>query len=169
MCAQIYVMSEEGVILIAEDSEADVLMIKRAFAKAKLSNPFRVVGDGAEAIAYLSGEGKYGDRLRYTLPELLLLDLRMPNKNGLEVLEWIQQQSGLRGLRVVVLTASDQARDVNRAYQLGANSFLVKPLDFEQFVRVIEALKGYWLWLSKAPQLPGQEDGSRDLGATEQP
>jgi CheY-like chemotaxis protein len=162
-------MSKQGVILIAEDNETDALMIQRAFTKAKLLNPIRVVPDGAEAIAYLAGEGKYANRSLYPLPELMLLDLKMPNKNGLEVLEWLQQQPELRGgLRVVVLTASNQAQDVNRAYQLGANSFLVKPVGFEQFVQISQALKGYWLWLSKTPELPVTDHKSTDLQPNQQ-
>jgi len=156
-------MPDQGTILIAEDKEVDVVMILRAFAKATLLNPVRVVTDGVEAIAYLAGTGKYADRVEYPLPELMLLDLKMPHKNGLEVLEWIQQQPTLRGLRVVVLSASDQSRDVSRAYQLGAASYLVKPVTFENLVRISETLKGYWLWLSKRPELPMTEDKSRDV------
>ena len=148
-------MSDSGVILIAEDNEADVMIVRRAFTKMNLLNPVRVVPDGAEAIAYLKGEGKYADRFDYPFPELLLLDLKMPNKNGLEVLEWIQLQPRLRGLRVVVLAASDQARDVNRAYKLGASSFLVKPVRLEHFVQINEALRGYWMWRSNPPENSG--------------
>src|SRR5690242_9739823 len=102
-----------GVILLAEDSETDVLLTRRAFAKANLLNPLHVVSDGEEAIAYLAGEGRYANRAEYPLPELLLLDLKMPKKNGLEVLQWVRDQPGLRGLRIVVLTTSDLAQDVN--------------------------------------------------------
>jgi len=159
-------MSEHGLILLAEDNETDVLLTRRAFTKANLLNPLHVVSEGEEAIAYLSGEGKYANRAEYPLPELLLLDLKMPKKSGLEVLEWIREQPELRALRVVVLTTSDQARDVNQAYQLGANSFLVKPVDFEHFVQISHALKGYWLWMSKAPQLsrPPRMNGSQNVG-----
>jgi DNA-binding NarL/FixJ family response regulator len=87
------------------------------------------------------------------LPDLLLLDLQMPHKNGLEVLQWIREQPNLRGLRVVMLTAADQARYVNLAYQLGANSYLVKPVDFEHFVRVSQVLKGHWLWMAETPEI----------------
>jgi CheY-like chemotaxis protein len=152
--------------LLAEDNENDVLLTRRAFAKANLLNPVQVVSDGDEAMAYLKGEGKYANRAEYPLPELLLLDLKMPGKNGFEVLSWIREQPTFSSLRVVVLTSSDQIRDVNRAYQLGANSFLVKPVDFENFVQVSQAVKGYWLWMSrspevsrpaKEPQAPGEE------------
>jgi CheY-like chemotaxis protein len=128
---RVQIMSDQGVILVAEDNEVDVLLLRRAFAKAQLLNPLQVVHNGEEAIAYLSGKGKYTNRAEYPLPDLVLLDLKMPHKNGLEVLEWIREQPSLSGLRVVMLTSSDQARDVNAAYQLGANSFLVKPVDFE--------------------------------------
>ncbi|SRR6266404_3247719 len=146
-------MRDQAVILLAEDNETDIILTRKAFAKAKLLNPLHVVRDGVEVIAYLKGEAQYSNRAEYPLPDLLLLDLKMPHKNGLEVLEWIRQQPTLRGLRVVVLTCSDQARDVNMAYQLGANSFLVKPVDFEQFVRVSEVLKGYWLWIAETPEI----------------
>ncbi len=146
-------MSDQSVILLAEDSENDVLLTRRAFARANLLNPLQVVRDGVEAIAYLKGEGPYANRAEYPLPDLLLLDLKMPRKDGFEVMRWIREQPGLRALRIVVLTSSDKIRDVNRAYQLGANSFLVKPVDFEHFVEVSQALKGYWLWMSKAPDI----------------
>src|SRR5215831_9246388 len=150
-------MTDYGLILVAEDNEVDVMTLRRVFEKANLLNPLYVVPDGAEAIAYLSGQGKYFDRGQYPLADLLLLDLKMPHKNGLEVLEWIRLQPTLGNMRVVVLTASDQARDVNRAYQVGANSFLVKPINFESFVRISGALKGHWLWMSETPDVPAKE------------
>ncbi len=144
---------EFDVILLAEDDENHVLLIQRAFKLAGLLNPMVVVEDGEQAVAYLSGAGKYANREEYPLPCLLLLDLKMPNKNGFEVLEWLRRQPSLSSLRVVVLTTSDQVRDVNRAYQLGANSFLTKPIDFRDFVQLSASIKGYWLWLSRAPEI----------------
>ncbi len=146
-------MSDQAVILLAEDNEIDVLLTRRAFAKANLLNPLHVVPDGEEAIKYLKGEGQYSNRAEYPLPDLLLLDLQMPHKNGLEVLQWIREQPSLRGLSVVMLSSSDQARYINLAYQLGANSYLVKPVDFEHFVRMSQALKGHWLWMAKTPEI----------------
>ena len=141
------------VILLAEDNDDHALLTKRAFKQAGLINPVFVVPDGEHAIAYLKGEGKFSNRSEYPLPTLVLLDLKMPRKNGFEVLEWLRDQPTLAGLRVVVLTTSDQIHDVNRAYQLGANSFLTKPVDFRDFVQLSSAIKGYWLWMSRAPEL----------------
>ena len=149
--------TDYDVILLAEDNEDHVALVQRAFKQAGLLNPLYVVNDGVEAIAYLSGDGKYENRNEYPLPSLLLLDLKMPHKNGFEVLDWIRHAPGLSGLRVVVLTSSEEIRDVNRAYELGANSFLVKPVDFRDFVQLTVAIKGYWIWLSRAPELERPE------------
>jgi CheY-like chemotaxis protein len=145
-------MSDYAVILLAEDREDDVVLIRRAFAKGNVVNPLFVVRDGEEAISYLAGVGRYANRSEYPLPELLLLDLKMPKRDGFEVLRWIRNQPGLSALRVVVLTSSEELRDVNLAYQLGASSFLVKPVDFDHFVKISQALKGYWIWLNKPPE-----------------
>ena len=140
-------------ILIAEDNEDHAFLLRRALKRGAVLNPVFVVADGEEAIAYLKGEGKFADRYEYPLPGLLLLDLNMPKKDGFEVLQWIRQQPCLKRLRVVVLTTSDNPDDIDRAYELGANSFMVKPLEKQQFVEVTDAIKGYWLWMSAAPQL----------------
>ena len=144
----------QGVILLAEDQEDEVMLLRRAFTKARFLNPLQVVSNGEEAIAYLQGAGKYADRAEYPMPSLLLLDLKMPRKDGFEVLYWIRQHPSLSELRVVVLTASDQIRDVNRAYEMGANSFLIKPVEFGAFVEMTRALKGYWCWISQEPEIP---------------
>ncbi|SRR6266436_8450978 len=139
------------VILLAEDNENHVLLVRRAFEQAGLVNPLYVVSNGEEAISYLKGDGKYANRDEYPLPCLMLLDLKMPKKDGFDVLEWLRAQPGFSSLRVVVLTTSEELRDVNRAYRLGANSFLTKPVDFRDFVQLSSAIKGYWIWLSRAP------------------
>jgi len=144
--------ASQGLILLAEDREDEVLLIRRAFREANFVNPLRVVPDGEEAIAYLEGKGKYANREEYPIPALLLLDLKIPRKDGFEVLDWIRHHPQLSALRVVVLTASDHISDVNRAYQLGANSFLVKPVDFDDFVEMTQALRCYWMW-SQEPQI----------------
>jgi len=144
---------DNALILLVEDQEEDILLIRRAFKKANFINTLQVVRDGEEAIAYLKGAGKYRNRDEYPLPALVLLDLKLPRLDGLEVLKWIRGQPGLSTLRVVVLTASQRIQDVNAAYQMGANSFLVKPVEFDNFVSVVNALQGYWLWLDKAPEI----------------
>ena len=146
-------MPDNALILLVEDQEEDILLIRRAFKKANFINTLQVVRDGEEAIAYLNGSGKYRNRDEYPLPALVLLDLKLPRLDGLEVLKWIRGQPGLSTLRVVVLTASQRIQDVNAAYQMGANSFLVKPVEFDNFVSVVNALQGYWLWLDKAPEI----------------
>ena len=139
-------MTSESLILIAEDSRDDLSLIFDAFNQGRLANPVQVVRDGEQLIAYLSGKGIFSSREKYPLPALLLLDLDLPRQHGLEVLEWIRRQPALNSLRVVVLTSSAQMQEANRAYQLGANSFLVKPIDFIDFVRLTQAISGRWLW-----------------------
>ena len=143
-------------ILLAEDDPDHVLITKRAFVSVRLQNPVQVVSDGVEAIAYLNGDGQYSDRTAFPMPSLFLLDLKMPNKDGFEVLEWIREHPAIGAvLKVVVLTTSDSISDVNRAYQLGAHSFLTKPLDVRDFVQLGPAIKGSWIWNSKPVELVG--------------
>ena len=151
-------MSDEAVVLLVEDNEDDVALVRRAFHKGKVINPLQVVRTGEAALDYLAGNGLYADRVEYPLPELVLLDLKLPGMNGFQVLRWVRQQPGLKALRVVVLTASEALADATHAYQLGANSFLLKPVDFQEFVNITNAIQGYWLWTSKSPELsrPGR-------------
>jgi CheY-like chemotaxis protein len=125
----------------------------RSFEKAGIKNPIQVVGNGEEAVAYLSGVGEYSNRKDYPLPELILLDLKMPKMDGFEVLKWIRTHPDLFQLRVIVLTSSDDIRDVNHAYKLGANSFLVKPMDFNHYVEMGNFIADNWFsWGAKTPQ-----------------
>src|SRR4051812_1992352 len=144
--------TELPLILIVEDREDDILLMQKAFERAKVTAAFQIVRDGEEAIAYLSGLGKFSNREEYPLPWLVLLDLKMPGVDGFEVLEWIRRQEGLASLVVVVLTSSDQLRDVNRAYGLGANSFMVKPLDFENAAGLANLINQYWLRHNRFPE-----------------
>jgi CheY-like chemotaxis protein len=140
-------------ILLVEDDENDVLLIQRAFRKAGIGNPLRVLGDGDVAVAYLGGEGLYADRLEWPLPGLLLLDLKLPRRSGLEVLAWLRQQPGIGRLVTVVLTSSRESADVNRAYELGANSYLVKPVLLDDLVQMVKTLDLYWLMINEKPDL----------------
>jgi CheY-like chemotaxis protein len=145
-------MSDQALFLLVEDEERDIHLIRGAFLKAKIVNPLYVVRSGEEAVAYLRGEGRYGNRTEYPLPALVLLDLRLPGMDGYGVLRWIRGEPGLRNLRVLVLTGFGDMRDANVAYQAGANSFLVKPMDFQRFVEISQALGGYWVWTDKVPE-----------------
>ena len=144
-------MPDEAIILLVEDREDDILLIKKAFTEGHINNPLQIVRDGDEAMSYLAGEGDYANRAEYPLPDLVLLDLKLPRVDGFEVLRWIRRQPGFATMRVVVLTSSDAIRDVNRAYSLGANSFMVKPLEFENVVELAKVLRTYWLKTDKAP------------------
>jgi CheY-like chemotaxis protein len=143
----------QPVILVAEDNMDDVQMLKRALEQAAIDTPIHFVPDGEQAIAYLRGAGKFANRDEYPLPDLFLLDLKMPRSDGFDVLQWLRQQPTLASLRTVVLTTSDRIWDVNRAYELGANSFLVKPLDFTDFKNTLQAVYNYWLALDKGPRI----------------
>jgi len=145
-------------ILLVEDDPNDIILIKRAFEKTRITNPLQVVEDGEEAISYLAGKGPYGDREKYSLPMLILLDLKLPRKSGHEVLEWLCQQPILKRLTVVVLTSSQQSSDINRAYDLGANSYLVKPVTFDALVEMVKTLNLYWLLLNENPIIEGEHN-----------
>jgi|SRR5437879_3549121 len=140
------------VILIVDDLENDIFFIRNSLERAKIYCVVQSVTSGEEARNYLSGNGKYSNREEYPLPNLVLLDLKMPGLDGFELLRWIRQQPGFNMLRVVVLTSSDQIEDVNEASQLGANSFLTKPQDFFDYVQLSRFISDYWLKLDKAPE-----------------
>jgi CheY-like chemotaxis protein len=145
--------SEQPVILLADDRDDDVQIVRRALRMAGIDLPLQVVSDGEEAIAYLNGEGKFANRAEYPLPDLFLVDLKMPLKNGFEVLQWVRKHPTLAPLRTIVLTTSDEVKDVNRAYALGANSFLTKPLDFLDFRDTLQVMINYWLTKARAPHV----------------
>jgi CheY-like chemotaxis protein len=145
-------MLDTDLILIVEDSEDDILLMRCAFEKASIKNPVHFVRTGDDVIAYLSGEEQFSNRVKFPLPALILLDLKLPGKDGFEVLSWIRQHHRFRTLPVVVLTASAQMDAVNRAYRLGANSFFVKGLDFKQTVALSSLLKQYWLQTACMPE-----------------
>jgi CheY-like chemotaxis protein len=140
-------------ILIVDDSSDDVLLLKRAFSKAGVINPIYSVHSGHEAIAYLRGDPPYDMRNKYPLPNVILLDLSMPDGDGFEVLQWIRNKFPAGGLLVVVLTRAEELRKVNRAYALGANSFLTKPGNPEDLEGLINIFKGYWLLRNRMPEV----------------
>ena len=142
----------DSAILLVEDDETDIFLLRRAFRNARIANPLIEVRDGQAAIQYLSGEGDYADRARYPIPFLILLDLRLPKLSGFEVISWVRDQPQLANLIVVVLTASDHVPDVTKARDLGANSYLVKPGNFEELVQMVKRIQGRWLLLDNLPE-----------------
>ena len=138
-------------VLIAEDDPSDAFLLQRAFNAAGVPASLHFVRDGQEAIDYLGGQSNYADRVTYPLPDLLLLDLKMPRLNGFDVLEWLRQQPGLKRLLVTILTSSDQARDIDRAYDLGANSYLLKPHGTNELAELVQRVQRYWLDLNQRP------------------
>lgn len=132
-------------ILVVEDNENDTTLIRRTLTNASIPNPRHFVETGEDALDYLVGVGRYSDRKKYPLPVLVLLDLKLPGMDGFEVLKWIRGHRHFSELRVVVLTVSNEVRDVQKAYRLGANSFLVKPLEFEN-ARALFTSIGAQLW-----------------------
>lgn len=138
-------------ILIVEDSQEDSEILKRAFKKTGANIPLRFVSDGQQAMDYLSGEGPYADRTANPLPRLMLLDLKLPKLDGFDVLGWLQTQPKLKLLPVTVLTSSNLDKDVDRAYGLGANSYLVKPSSLSGFEDIANRLHDYWLETNRPP------------------
>jgi CheY-like chemotaxis protein len=132
-------------ILQVEDEEADVLLLRYAFERAGIRDSVQVAPCGQEAVDYLSGVGRFADRQTYPLPNLVLLDLKLPDKHGLDVLEWMRQQAGLKRTVVIALTSSNQTADIERAYECGVNSYVVKAADNQKRLEFAQHLKGWWL------------------------
>ena len=147
-------MTNEKYILLAEDDANDVVLLERAFEKAGLRPSLKLVRDGEQAIQYLSGQGVYADRKKFPLPFLLLLDLKMPGTDGFEVLQWLRQKPDFKRLLIVVLTSSNLQSDVDRAYDLGANSYLVKPVSFDEMANLIKRFEMYWTEINRTPTAP---------------
>lgn len=137
-------MNESNTILLVEDDRDDVFIFGRALKSARIGNPLVVVRSGQEAVDYLSHEGAYTDREKYPAPFVIFLDLKLPYLDGFEVLTWIRHQPALHAIPVVVLTGSDETRDHQKAYALGARSYLVKPPQAEHIIQFMESMRSYW-------------------------
>jgi CheY-like chemotaxis protein len=144
-------MTSGSAILLVEDNDDDVFLMKHALAAAGVCNPIVVVESGQRAIDYLSGAGDYHDRNKYPMPVIVFLDLKLPLMSGHEVLGWIRAQRQLESLLVVVLTSSNEPSDVRRSYSLGANSYLMKPLTAGQLLDLTKAFN--WSWLERTQPL----------------
>jgi CheY-like chemotaxis protein len=142
-------------ILLVEDNEDDIFIMRRALQAAGISNPLHIAEDGEAAIRYLSGQGQYVDRSNFPLPGIIFLDLQLPYKSGHEVLGWIRERPELDKVVVIVLTSSEDQVDLKKAYALGANSYLVKPPTAEQLVDMNRAFGAYWLKYNRFEQVPG--------------
>ena len=145
-------MSEQATILVVEDDPNDLFFLKRAFAGLQTNCVMQAVGDGAEAIDYLRGVDDYADRERFPVPALILMDLKMPRIDGFEFLAWLRREEELRMIPVVVLSSSNLPHDVRRAYELGANSFIVKLQDHTELPQMLQTLASYWLEICQTPQ-----------------
>src|SRR3954468_7566048 len=141
-------------VLLVEDDLNDIFLVKRAFKMAQIQNPLQVVTDGQEAITYLKGDGKYEDRDSYPLPKLIVMDIKMPRKTGFEVLEWVKGDGRpLRRIPIVIVSSSDNPADINRAYELGANAYMVKPMNFRAVEHLFNAITQYWGLECAKPEL----------------
>jgi CheY-like chemotaxis protein len=147
-------MYRSRTILVVEDSADDVFLLKRALAKGGLNPRMHTVSDGEEAVDYFTGNGRYADRAQYPLPDLVLLDLKMPRMNGFDVLKWLRQQPQLVCLVVVALSTSDEPEDIQRTYELRANSYLTKNrlLASGGTQEMISLMHHYWLNLNICPR-----------------
>jgi CheY-like chemotaxis protein len=149
-------MTTANAILLVEDNEDDVFLMKHALTGAGVSNPVFVVETGQQAVDYLSGAGRYQDRSQYPMPVIVFLDLKLPLMSGHEVLAWIRGQRQLESLVVVVLTSSNEPSDVRRSYSLGANSYLVKPLSARQLIDLAKAFNWSWMQRNQTVAAPPQ-------------
>jgi len=142
-------------ILLVEDNKMDIALTLDAFREARLANKIHVARNGEEALQYLFGEGEFADRIRYPLPNIILLDLKMPGIDGLEVLKRVKSTPEIKRIPIIILTSSKEEGDRAMSYDLGANSYLVKPISFDGFLEVVKKVTDYWIALNIEPPLNG--------------
>lgn len=141
-------------MLIMEDDENDVLLLKRAFKKLNFEYPMYRVRDGEEGIDYLRGQGRFSNREEFPYPSVILMDLKMPKKSGFEVLKWIKEHPFCKMTPVIVFSSSAQDDDIKRAYELGAGSYFLKPHDFTELLELLTLFRHYWSKAKKPPIAP---------------
>jgi CheY-like chemotaxis protein len=155
----------QGTILLAEDDPNDVLLVERALTRAGFKGALRVVGDGDAAITYLAGDVRDPGRPGGPVPDLVLLDLKLPRRTGLDVLAWMRAEPVVRRIPVLVLTSSDMPADLERAYDLGANSYLVKPVAHTDLVALLTSVVHYWFEVNVGPRfVDGEQSGTAGRG-----
>lgn len=142
---------QRGEILLVEDNEDDLELALRAFKLAKLSNTVHVARDGVEALDFVFCEGAYVHRVNEPPPHLILLDMKLPKVDGLEVLKRIKSDSRTRTIPVILLTSSRQQSDVTESYENGCNAYIVKPINFDQFMQAVQLIGSFWLTLNQPP------------------
>jgi two-component system response regulator len=145
-------MTNRRIILLVEDNPDDAELFRLAFVRAGISSELRAVGDGEEAMGYLRGSGIYSDRTQFPQPHLLLLDLRMPNATGFEILQRLRTKQEFKTLPIIAFSGSEYAPDVRQAYELGANCFLKKPNSFDELTHVVKELGNFWLGRCELPE-----------------
>jgi len=139
-------------VLLVEDNLHDVELTLRALKKNNFANTIHVVSDGEEALDYFFATGKYSDRDINLTPKLVILDLKLPKVDGLEILRRVKSDDRTKSIPIVILTSSKEERDIVEGYKLGANSFIVKPVDFDKFLAMVKELGMYWLLLNEPPK-----------------
>ena len=144
-------MAKPAHILLVEDNRLDIELTLDAFKEARLGNSVYVAKNGVEALDYLFGQKQYGDREQYPLPDIILLDLKMPGIDGFEVLRRVKAEPEVKRIPVIILTSSREEGDLALSYDCGANSYLVKPVSFEGFLKVVQQVQDYWLILNMGP------------------
>lgn len=144
-------METEAIILLVEDDKMDIELTLDAFQEVRFKNSIQVAKDGQQALDYLFGREDYADRTQYPLPHLVLLDLKMPGVDGFEVLRQVKAVPILKRIPVIILTSSKEEGDRALTYDIGANSYLVKPVSFDGFLEIIKHIEGYWLSLNVSP------------------
>lgn len=145
---------KDPIILLVDDSDSDIALLRQAFSKAGMQYPLQVVRDGVDAMSYLLGRGEFADRGTYPMPSILIIDVNMPRLNGLELLTWLRTQPEFSHLMVIVLTGDARIEAVNHAYHLGANSYLMKPMRHEDLVDLIQCFFRYWVVHNHLPSPP---------------
>jgi two-component system response regulator len=146
-----HTIAKEYVVMLVEDNEDHIELTLSALEEAKIGNNVIVMKDGSEALTYLDGEGEFFDRRKNPLPILIMLDLKMPNVCGKTVLKKLKSDEKLKSIPVVILTSSDLERDMEECYELGANSYIVKPISFGEFVEKVKSIPLYWLLVNSSP------------------
>jgi CheY-like chemotaxis protein len=144
------ILTKQVEILIVEDNEGDIRLIEEVFEEAKIRNRLHIAEDGEEAMLFLHGEGKFAGSPR---PYVIILDLNLPKKDGREVLREIKEDGNLKNIPVIVLTTSNSEKDILGAYGLRANAYITKPLDFDQFIKIIKSIENFWLDVVELPMI----------------